>query len=509
MKLKQAWLNNPAVWTIGAVVAIGAVALGARGIGSPAKTTALNTIPAPAVSVSSERTEMMVDLKALDRSFQALAEAAAPAVVHIRTQGRSANVFGASDLVEAEGSGFIFRPDGYVITNDHVVGGMDKVTVVLHDGREFEGKVIRAEESDIAVVKIDAKDLPTLRFANSKDVRVGQLGMAIGAPFGLENSVTYGHVSALNRTNEIPDPRTGTSRRYFDLIQTDTPINKGNSGGPLINVDGEVIGINSAIFSLSGGSNGIGFAISANTARTLAETLIEKGRVKRGYLGIAPTNLKEYERKKFGIGSGAILREVESNGPAAAAGLKENDVIVKIGAQDVADDGDLRRALFAYEPGSEAKVEYVRGGEKKSTTVRVAEPPTVMARQAPSEIETPDQPFPLFKDNPFQGDPSDKSGRPKLGVTLQNLDSNLRSQFKIPNDVNGVVVSAVVPGSFAERFGLKPGDVITQFDGKTVTKPEEIVDMMSKKRSGQTVSLGFTRVDGSGRQQQMVQAPLP
>ncbi|MBC8063263.1 MAG: trypsin-like peptidase domain-containing protein, partial [Chlorobia bacterium] len=323
--------KGPLAWILAAGVLIGAGAT-ASVIGAKGGSTA--SLPLPKVSISSPRpvgqlrTESLEMVKALDESFANLAESVKPAVVHIRVQNSGArNMLGERQAIGGEGSGFIFRPDGYIITNDHVVGGFEKVTVILFDGREFPGKVLRAEDSDIAIVKIDAKDLPSLPFADSNQVRAGEFAMAVGAPYGLESTVTVGHVSATQRSNQIPDPNSGRVRVYSDLIQTDTAINVGNSGGPLLNIEGQVVGINSAIFSPTGTSSGIGFAIASNQARLLAETLIEKGKIVRGYLGILPANLKQFRAKALGVEKGAFVEDLPSDGPAAIAGIKKGDVV--------------------------------------------------------------------------------------------------------------------------------------------------------------------------------------
>lgn len=448
----------------------------------------------PSVAVAAERLETLTDLKALDRSFTQLARYAAPAVVSIRTEGRpTSSLFGERGVMTGEGSGVVFRPDGWIITNDHVVGGYDKVTVVLHDGREFPGQVTRAQESDIAVVKIEARDLPTLKFADSNRVEPGQLSMAVGAPFGLENSVTIGHISAKGRTNQIPDTRNGFIRRYFDLIQTDTPINVGNSGGPLINVDGEVIGINTAIFSTTGGSNGIGFAISSNQARFLAETLIEKGSVTRSYMGVAPETIKPFEQKERGITGGAILRTVESDGPAASAGLRQGDVVVQIGSLSITNEADLRNAMFRYAPGTKIKVDVVRDRQRITREVTLAKAPTDGSRpfqmpQVEPPLRTQPQPF----SSPAPSTPS-VPGRVRMGVQVQSVTKELRDQFKIPANQEGAVVMSVEPGSVAETAGIEVGDLVQGIGDRTIRTSEDLVQAVSTLKSGDSRSVRYSR----------------
>ncbi|HQU18884.1 MAG TPA: trypsin-like peptidase domain-containing protein, partial [Fimbriimonadaceae bacterium] len=234
--------------------------------------------PAVAMPASNLEAPKLDMLRSLDEAFASIVDYASKAVVHIRTGGdRSQGL--TSAMASGEGSGVIFRSDGYIVTNAHVVDSFDTVTVTLNDGRSFPGKVIKAEDIDIAVVKIQASDLPTVQFGNSDAVRPGQFAIAVGSPFGFENSTTIGHISAIGRESIVPDMRQGSARFYPDLIQTDASINMGNSGGPLLNVDGQVVGINTAIYSGTGGSVGIGFAIPSNQARMIADMLIEKGKV--------------------------------------------------------------------------------------------------------------------------------------------------------------------------------------------------------------------------------------
>lgn len=502
--------RGPAAWTLAAGVAIGAGSMyyGVTGKGA----TAIAQVPAKMRPIVYTNSESAATLKSIDDEYTNLAEYAGPAVVLIKSESKSTPTQDGMVAMPrgGEGSGVIFRKNGYIITNDHVVGGFDKVTVVLHDGREFPGKVIRAEDSDIAVVKIEADDLPTLPFADSSQVKVGQIAMAIGAPFGLENSVTFGHVSAVGRTNTITDPQTGRARFYADSIQTDAAINMGNSGGPLIDREGRVIGINSSILSPNGTSAGIGFSISSNQALMLAETLISKGKITRSFMGIAPDNLKEYQKKELNLSGGAIALDVPSDGPAAAAGLKKDDVIVKIGTVVVNDQLDLRNAMLKYAPGTEVNVEVVRDGAHKTFNVKLTEPKQQVA-QVPNEIR--DMPFgngqgfgnqaPDFRDFMKKfGDPNGDQngwpsvphlGGPKLGVNIQTIDETAKKTFKLPTQASGVVVTTVTPGSIADKLGLQPGDMITELAGTTIHNVDDIKDAMSKIAWGDSKQIKYSR----------------
>ncbi len=469
--------------------------------------------PAPiARPISSISAENMTALRTLDESFANLAQYVEPSVVHIRSEGN-----GGSDLMGKRmgaiggiGTGVIFRSDGWIITNDHVVNGFDKVTVLLADGREFNGTVRRAEDSDIAVIKIEAKDLPTSQFGDSNRVRPGQFAMAVGSPFGLENTVTVGHISALGRMNQIPDPRAERGSRFYpDLIQTDTPINQGNSGGPLINIEGQVIGINSAIISSSGGSNGIGFAIPSNQARLLAEILIEKGKITRGALGLIPANLKEFQKKAKKVDGGALVQKVSNAGPAAVAGIKQDDVIIRVGTITIKTQMDVRNAMLKYAPGQTVDVEVIRDGEHKTLKVTLTEPKKLNPGLAnpdgksddgggrtPSpfedSLEFPDMDRMFPRTQPDEkAVPPVRDGQAKLGVEIEALTAENRKQLDIPASVEGVIVKAVSPGSVAERLGIQDGYVIHQIGDKKVRTPQDVIDAMKGFKWGDKTRMSF------------------
>ncbi|MDX2065746.1 MAG: trypsin-like peptidase domain-containing protein [Fimbriimonadaceae bacterium] len=458
--------------------------------------------PAPRPSLAKVgSTESTAELKNLNESFANLAEYAGAAVVDIKAvQESRPNANGMrTPLAEGTGSGFIFRPDGYVLTNDHVVGSASKVTVTLKDGREYEGRVTRAPEMDIAIVKIEAKDLPTLSFADSRNVRPGQFAMALGAPFGLENTVTIGHISALHRAERVIEDKV-----YADLIQTDTAINRGNSGGPLVNIDGQVIGINTAIFSPSGTSAGIGFAIPSNQAQFIADILLEKGKITRSYLGIQMESLKEYERKKFNVGGGARVTALPNDGPAYLGGIRKDDVITKVGDRTIESSVDLRNAMVVIAPGTSVKVEYLRDGQRKSTDVKLATPPPMPQRPRMERFRPNELPFDFDPEmfqrpdrddkSPFDAPPSD--GKPRLGVSVVDPSEEMRKQFEIPTGTKGAVVAAVTPGSIASTLGMKTGDLIVKFGDQTISSAEQLVKAVEKVRKGETVSVKYLRYLG-------------
>lgn len=516
MKLLDRIVAKPGYITLALGVVIG--------LGSAAYLLKTDAVPSahaqeavPAKPIAGITAENMAALRQLDSSFANLAAYIEPSVVHIRTEGsRQTDVFGnRAGVIGGEGSGVIFRPDGWIVTNDHVVGGFDKVTVVLNDGREFPGKVIRSGDKtiDVSVVKIEAKDLPSAKFADSRKVKPGQFAIAVGSPFGLENSVTIGHISALGRQRVVGDALMGSYRAYNDFIQTDAPLNQGNSGGPLVNIEGEVVGINTAIFSGSGGSVGIGFAIPSNFARTAAETMIEKGKLVRGYLGIGPENLKGFQSKQLGIDEGAYVAELPNDGPAAMAGIKQGDVITQIGSVPITSQQDLRAAMLRYAPGDSVKVEYYRDKANKSVNIKVG--------KAPAETALNDQPQPKRQ----QVDPEDifpdlkgldpnfgfkvpdgskdvppvRQGKAKLGVTVKDIDAATRKQYSIPSSVKGALVTSVSPDSVAEAIGVRPGDVIQRIGLTTVTNAADITKAMEAVKWGDTRQMRISRY-GQGSQ---------
>lgn len=463
-------------------------------------------------TISSISTESMAALRDMDSSFASLAEYVGPSVVQIRAEkaagGRDifGNRMGASGGI---GTGVIFRSDGWIVTNDHVVADFDKVKVILRDGREFNGTVRRAEESDIAVVKIDAKDLTAASFADSSKVRPGQFSMAVGSPFDLENTVTIGHVSALGRSRTIPDARvaSGGVRFYPDLIQTDAAINQGNSGGPLFDINGQVIGINSAIASLSGGSNGIGFAIPSNLARLLAETLIEKGKITRAAIGLIPTDLKEFRRKELNLDGGAVVEQVPNDSPAAKGGIKQGDVIVRVGQMPVKSQMDLRTSMYQYAPGSAVDVEVVRGTERKTLKVTLGKPEDTRqatpARnnndgndQNPLGDERIPQEFrDLFRRNQIEPEadrvPPIREGQARLGVGVSDVTAETRRQFGIDGNRSGAVVTSVEDGSVADRLGLEPGMIIEQLGDKQIRTADDLTEAMKSRKWGDRVQIKF------------------
>jgi serine protease Do len=361
---------------------------------------------------------------------------------------------------EGLGSGVIITKDGYILTNNHVVDGAEEVKVALQDGREFTAKVIgRDPKSDVAVVKIDAKDLPTIAIADSDKVEVGDVVLAIGNPFGIGQTVTTGIVSATGRGGAV-------GLDYEDFIQTDAAINPGNSGGALVDSEGRLIGINTAILSRSGGNQGIGFAIPSNLARDVAQDLVREGHVTRGYLGVMIQDVNPALAKEFKLkdNHGALIGEVTDNSPAQKAGLKEGDVILEYNGKKVSDSRHLKLEVARTHPGEAVPVKVLRDGSTKNLEVTVKEMPGQER---------------LARNDNNSG--SDKEDNGTLnGVTVGDLDRQARQQFDLPGNVHGVVVTDVDPNSPAAEAGLKPGDVIQEINRKPVKTADEAVKMTEK-----------------------------
>lgn len=367
---------------------------------------------------------------------------------------------------KASGSGVIVRSDGYILTNNHVVAGADRVTVKLADGREFKGKVFLDPVTDLALVKIDAGNLPAAGFADSDKVQVGEWSMAIGNPFGLQNTVTVGVVSALRKTVDPDNPLP-----YAEVIQTDASINPGNSGGPLVDLDGKIIGINGAIYSTSGGNVGIGFAIPSNTAKYVMTQLIDKGKVVRGFLGISMQDLSPIMAGKLGAKCGALVTNVGKDSAAEKGGMQVKDVIVKVQGEDIANAAELRHAVEKIAPGTSVKVVVIR--EKKET------PLTIKLDERKSDEETAANP----------------NAPSKSGLSVQPLTADIAKQLSIDESIKGVVVRKVEPGSPGDRAGIKQGDVITEIDDTPVTSVASFDKAIKAIKKGDTAIVVVQRGD--------------
>ncbi len=385
---------------------------------------------------------------------------------------------------QAMGSGFIIDATGYIVTNNHVIEGAQKISAKLPNGREFTAKLVGADEAtDVALLKVDGvTDLPVVAFGDDRRVRVGDWVVAVGNPFGLGGTVTAGIVSSIGR-----DIGNGP---YTDFIQIDAPINQGNSGGPTFDLSGRVIGVNSAIFSPSGGSVGIGFAIPASTVKAIVDQLRLTGNVSRGWLGVQIQNLTPDLAASLGAGSekGAIVANVIDDSPAAKAGFKQGDVILSINGSVVDDNRDLTRKVAALLAGDRAQFTVLREGSRQNVTALIEKRDDArLASAAPPA-------------NQGKG-PGPRAPAPttSLGMELQALTQDTRDQFDIEMNVNGVVVSAVDPNSEAAEKGFRPGDVIVSVGNKNVRAPADIEQGVTEARRANRDSVLFL-VAGRGGQ---------
>jgi serine protease Do len=362
------------------------------------------------------------------------------------------------------GSGFIIDEDGYVVTNHHVIDGASKITVTLADGRTMEAELVGSDQrTDLALLKIEAEaDFPFVEFGESEEVRVGDWVMAVGNPFGLGGTVTVGVVSARGR-----DLRGGS---LVDYVQIDAPINRGNSGGPTFNQEGEVIGINTAIFSPSGGSVGIGFAIPADTAEDIIDDLKDDGKVARGWLGVRIQPVTAEIAEGFGLDEdkGALVSKVEANSPAAKAGLKVGDVILAWDGEEIERFRDLPRYVAASKAESEVQVKLWRDRAETSISVttgllKVEQVAALMAPEAKKEA-------------------TDEVTLPDSGMTLAELNDERRQILGLDEEMSGVLVVSVAPGSAAAEAGFTAGDIIASVNLAEVSTPAAVIEAVELSR---------------------------
>lgn len=370
---------------------------------------------------------------------------------------------GRSEERQSLGSGFVISDDGYVMTNAHVVQDADEILVRLNDRRELSAEVIGSDpQTDVALLKIDANDLPTLTLGDSDDLKVGEWVAAIGSPFGFDHSVTAGIVSAINRTL----PRDA----YVPFIQTDVAINPGNSGGPLFNLEGEVVGINSQIFTRSGGFMGVSFAIPINVAMEVADQLRDDGRVNRGWLGVMIQPVSQDLAESFGMQDaiGALIADLDPEGPAAQGGLQAGDVILEVNGEEVERSSSLPRLIGKGEPGSEVELTVMRDGEEMSESVELGSWPDA---EQPSEQAS-------------------NNNQARLGVMVAEIDDAMREQLNIPG---GVEVRQVEADSVAASAGILPGDVLVSIDHRSVSSSQELVKIVEALPTDRAIPLRLFR----------------
>ena len=464
---------NPLKRSLFAVTLVAALGAGYAKFGGeviPPSEAFAATAPAPAAL---PRSGMVLP------DFTAIVEHSGPAVVNISVSGLSKTAatidpndpmfeffrrFGMPPPRErtparGQGSGFIVGADGLILTNAHVVADADEVIVKLTDKREFKARVVGLDKlTDVAVLRIDATNLPVLRLGDPARARVGEWVVAIGAPFGFENSVTAGIVSAKSRSL--------ASDSYVPFIQTDVAINPGNSGGPLLNLDGEVIGINSQIYSRSGGYQGVSFAIPIDVAMNIKEQLVQHGKVSHGRLGVTIQEVSQALAESFGLQAtaGALISSVEKGGPAAVAGLEAGDIILKLNDTTIVRSSELPPLVAALKPGTQVKLQVWRKGMRRDIALAVG------------EIATP-------KLASAVGGEADKS---RLGLALRSLTPDERRQVENPN---GLIVESV--SGPAARAGIQPGDVIVSLNGQTVHDVAQLRALLDK--AGKNVALLIER----------------
>jgi serine protease Do len=348
------------------------------------------------------------------------------------------------------GSGFVMDKDGYIVTNDHVVSKATDVKVRFSDDTEFDAKVIGADtQTDLALLKIDADNLPVLKLGDSDAIRVGEDVIAVGNPFGLGGTVTRGIVSAVSR-----DINAGP---YVDFIQTDAAINRGNSGGPLLSLDGDVIGVNSAIYSPNGGSVGVGFAIPSNTVKNVVAQLREDGTVERGWLGVTIQNVTPEIAAAVGLDDphGALVADIVEGSPSEGK-LKTGDVIVSFDGKPVDSSRDLPKLVAAAAPDHDVSVEVRRDNSRKTVELKLGR---LDSEQVSALTETPNQ---------------DGAASERLGATLSAITPAAREQLRLPEEMDGVVITSLDSSGLAAEAGLEVGDVILQIGNSEIRSPSDV-----------------------------------
>ena len=422
----------------------------------------------------------------LSDAYTAVYERVAPTVVvvDVEKNGRSGNTTNPPDGFDfffhspredseqpdqSDGSGFVVRQDGYIITNSHVIEGEDQINVKLRDGRTFRAKVIGSDErTDVAVIKVEASGLPTIDFANSDAVKVGQIVCAIGTPYKFAYTFTTGVVSAKGRNELLPD-------KYEDYIQTDAAINPGNSGGPLCDIDGRVIGVNTLIHGLN---RGLGFAISSNLARQVSDQLIATGKIVRPWLGIIIESLGDQNRAEVfkGIDKGVIVRTIQADTPASRSDLRPADVITDVDGVQVGSARELQNEVLKKKVGEQLTLGVWRNGKKMSVSVRTEELPNDPGKVA----SIPAAPKPS------------ESAASEFGVKVQDVTPELMQEFGLQSDV-GVVVTEVAPNSPAALADIQSGDLITEVGRNPVSNTESFQKALREQKGKQNLLLLLDR----------------
>jgi serine protease Do len=365
------------------------------------------------------------------------------------------------------GSGVVISPDGYIVTNNHVVEGATDIRVTTTDRRVLKAKLIGTDPlTDLAVIKVEGKNLASVPWGDSTMLHPGQTVLAFGNPFGMRFSVTRGIVSALNRSN----PYNDDPRKPGEFIQTDAAINQGNSGGPLVDARGAVVGINTFLISPSGAFSGMGFAIPAQIAKPTVDTLIRDGKIEHSYMGVLVTDVTPENAKFFHVNepTGAVISQVESDSPGARAGLKIGDVITQVDGKTVESSGQLQVLIGSQHPGSKANLTVMRDGKPMNVTVTLES---------------------MNKKSDETASANEPRGKARWGIGLSDLTPDLKQQLDAPKDLRGAVVGRVEPGSPADNAGLSQGDVILQVNRQDTTSAAEVKDALAKVPAGQDALL--------------------
>ncbi|HEY4271958.1 MAG TPA: Do family serine endopeptidase [Candidatus Udaeobacter sp.] len=459
-------------------------------------TVALLCVRASVVSVAAQQPQQTRE--GIITSFAPVVEKVAPSVVTVfttQTVSRPASAFSDDILrqffggrlpsqgkqtLQGLGSGVIVSPDGYILTANHVVSGAEEIMVGLGiDLRKFKAKKVGTDPgTDVALLKIDDKNLPAITFADSDKARAGDIVLAIGNPFGLRQTVTMGIISAVGRGGMgIVD--------YENFIQTDAAINMGNSGGALVDTEGRLLGINSAILTRTGGNQGVGFAIPSNLAREVMQSLREKGRVVRGYIGATVQDLTPEladAMKLKGQPTGALVGEVEPNAPAAKAGIKTGDLITIVNGKKVSDARELRLMIGSMPPGTRVQIGVNRDGQTKTFDVQLAEMPPGATREGAESA--PEENTEAEKTTVFAG----------VGVT--NLTDDIRTALNLPKDVQGAVIADIDAESAAAKAGLREGDVIQEVNKQPIKNSKDLVGISKRLKPNEKILM---RVYSQGR----------
>jgi serine protease Do len=476
------------------MVAIGAtVSLATYKFAKPASASS----PTPAAAAAPLDDSSVSALLALDHAMETVAERVTPAIVNVTVTSKTSHENGdASEQNDGNdddsnglqqffgpfgfgkkffqmqpqqpqiehglGSGVIISPDGYIVTNNHVVDGATDIRVTLHNREILPAKLIgRDKLTDLAVIKVNASDLPSAPWGDSTKLRPGQTVLAFGNPLGFRFTVTRGIISALNRPNPAADRRAPG-----EFIQTDAAINQGNSGGPLVDARGEVIGINTFLVSQTGGFSGIGFAIPTQIVKPTVDALIRNGKVEHGYMGIGISDVTPDEAKFFDVknASGAVVSQVEPDSPAAKAGLKVGDVITRLDGKSVEDAGQLQVEVGQKRPGTKIDLTFMREGKSMQIPVTLE---AMGARDKGTETS------------------SAENGKPRWGLGLGELTPEVRQQVQAPSNVHGAVVERVVPGSSADDAELQRGDIITEVNRHPVQSASDVQRELANVPKGQ------------------------